>query len=431
VSLFDRIAEQRETKDGGITAGVFIPLPKSLAKQFPNKDEFDDSDPHVTMLYVGDVTPEQQARLTYEVAKIAAYIKPFQMDMGSYGEFQNPEGQTIAHMAPTASHPHGLSALHVALWRAADAAGVPVSHRYGDYVAGLPDAAAFKSHATLAYMPAGETYKGPKPAGAWTCTELEVWGHQKDKIQLGSALTEERGRNTFYDYPENRTEARVPDDSNCSRQRCGNLATTMRKGAWGRWDYLCPAHDPKTEMRDSCLDCTRKHLSQALVLATEARQGYAAHRWIVIGHMGEAADESVKEYPALAAEIRKHRLAYMKDKDYVIPFMKLIEKASALTEDSIPRLISQLQAINGKATRTAGDTSTYRRLSQQLDKALAARKGKKRKTESSDFPSKYASPAAASNRTGVGTAPIEDPGNALVIVQDGKKPLKRPRRVAP
>jgi hypothetical protein len=89
------------------------------------------------------------------------------------------------------------------------------------------------------------------------------------------------------------------------------------------------------ESRKSCLACVRKHLAQALVLAQEAQQGYPTHRWIAIGHLGEASDESVRDYPELAAEIREHRVGYMADPDYDVPFLELIEKATALAGEAV------------------------------------------------------------------------------------------------
>lgn len=82
-----------------------------------------------------------------------------------------------------------------------------------------------------------------------------------------------------------------------------------------------------TELRDSCIDCVCKHLSQALVLMQEVHQGYPRHHWIAVGHLGEAADEAIKEFPKLAAEIREHRIKYMADPTYDVPVLDLIEKA--------------------------------------------------------------------------------------------------------
>jgi hypothetical protein len=37
-------------------------------------------------------------------------------------------------------------------------------------------------------------------------------------------------------------------------------------------------------MRETCLFCVSKHLSQAIVLTTECAQGYPMHVWLAIGH---------------------------------------------------------------------------------------------------------------------------------------------------
>ncbi len=186
MTLLERTTEV--DKDGNITAGVFIPIPAPIAKQFPDKSAMDDSPPHVTLLFVGDITAEQQSKLVNRVRSVLAYVKPFRMDMTDYGEFTNAEGQKIPHMSPTATHPFGLNALHALLWRAVEDAGIPVGHRYGAYDSGKPDAAAFKSHATLAYLGKDEEYDGPRPTGSWNVTSLEVWGHDKVKIPLGTRL---------------------------------------------------------------------------------------------------------------------------------------------------------------------------------------------------------------------------------------------------
>lgn len=85
--------------------------------------------------------------------------------------------------------------------------------------------------------------------------------------------------------------------------------------------------------RDTCLDCVRKHLSQAAVLCSEAHQGYPQHRWLAVGHMAEASEECVCKHPGLADEIRRHRLELMKNPDHPVPFMDLIKRASELAGD--------------------------------------------------------------------------------------------------
>jgi 2'-5' RNA ligase len=373
------VTERREVKDGKITAGVFLPLPQRLAKDFPDKSHEDDSVPHITLLYVGDITPEQQRKLVRSVKSVLAYVRPFTMNLNTYDEFANKHGQTIPNMTGTSDHPHGLGALHVALWRAIENAGVPVAHTYGEYDPGKPDAGSFKVHATLNYLEPGEAYKGPKPTGSWKVNEVEVWGHEKDKAPLGVRLSEDKAE-ALRDALESTASTKVDGRRHrAMKDEHGNTWFIKRIGAYrelrhldskpylkaspkdtvalaamsdGDEELFIVRRHKKTgtdkwrlfletreihELRDSCLDCVRKHLAQALVLMQEVPQGYPAYRWVAIGHMGEAADECVKEYPKLADEIRKHRLKYMADPYYSVPILKLIEKAgSYLSENSLP-----------------------------------------------------------------------------------------------
>ena len=108
------------------------------------------------------------------------------------------------------------------------------------------------------------------------------------------------------------------------------------------------------ELRDSCLFCVLKHLGQASALMSEARQDYPAHRWLAVGHMAEAAEECCSGFPKLAAEIRKHRVRYMEDLDYVVPIVKLIEMASKLVSEAAawsPEVVAVLDPQQEKKRR--------------------------------------------------------------------------------
>jgi len=78
--------------------------------------------------------------------------------------------------------------------------------------------------------------------------------------------------------------------------------------------------------RPACADCARKHISQAIILIQESQQGYPAHRWLAVGHLAEAADESLGEWPQIAAELREERLELMSDPMYVPNLMKYLEE---------------------------------------------------------------------------------------------------------
>jgi hypothetical protein len=205
MSLFDRVdttslTEATETdKTGKITCGVFVPLPYNLAKQFPPKPAVeDDSAPHVTLLYIGAVTPEEQAKVVKAVREVAKDWPPFHMDVSAYGEFENEKGQTIAHMVPTAmarkKGPAGvfyrtMGELHADLHAGVEATGVKIGHTYGPGKKGSTPrerSDSFKLHTTLAHQPKGVAYTGRKPTGNFQVNEIEVWGWETYRIPLGS-----------------------------------------------------------------------------------------------------------------------------------------------------------------------------------------------------------------------------------------------------
>ena len=84
-------------------------------------------------------------------------------------------------------------------------------------------------------------------------------------------------------------------------------------------------------MRESCLDCTRKHIAQAIILLTESKLGHPEHKWLAVGNLAEAEAESVQTFPALANHIREARLKIIDD-DYNIDLIALIEIAGDLKE---------------------------------------------------------------------------------------------------
>lgn len=213
MSLFERVSTtpivtertEVDAKTGKVTAGVFIPLPYNLAKQFPPKPkEEDDSAPHVTLLYVGDVTAEEMTKVVSAVREVAKDWPPFRMDVSTYGEFKNDKEQTIAHMAPTATirvkGPQGvyyrsLGELHADLYAGIEGCGVKIAHKYG-HVKAAPSfakrAETFKSHTTLAYQNKGDgPYTGAKPTGSFQVNDIEVWGWEVYKIPLGNTTADQ------------------------------------------------------------------------------------------------------------------------------------------------------------------------------------------------------------------------------------------------
>jgi hypothetical protein len=66
-------------------------------------------------------------------------------------------------------------------------------------------------------------------------------------------------------------------------------------------------------MRTSCLDCARKHISQAIVLLIEAKMGYPLHFWLAMGHLAEAEAESITKHPEISHLIRSERVMLMEN----------------------------------------------------------------------------------------------------------------------
>ena len=50
-----------------------------------------------------------------------------------------------------------------------------------------------------------------------------------------------------------------------------------------------------------------KHLGKAVAYLNEAGTGYRSHRWNAAGELGLASDESLRDFPELANEIREIR----------------------------------------------------------------------------------------------------------------------------
>ena len=84
--------------------------------------------------------------------------------------------------------------------------------------------------------------------------------------------------------------------------------------------------------RESCLDCGRKHLAQAIILLEESELGYPLHFWLCIGHLAEASSELLNDYPELAHTIRNHRLKMVEDRAYNPPLMDLIDELCRIEE---------------------------------------------------------------------------------------------------
>ena len=83
-------------------------------------------------------------------------------------------------------------------------------------------------------------------------------------------------------------------------------------------------------MRRTCLGCVLKHLGSAAVLEEEIRNGYPGYRFLLYGHMDQAASEAWEANQLLAKVIRQHRVNFQYQDDYSIPFEALAEYTEAI-----------------------------------------------------------------------------------------------------
>lgn len=90
--------------------------------------------------------------------------------------------------------------------------------------------------------------------------------------------------------------------------------------------------------RETCLFCVSKHISQAIVLMQEAYAGYPIHRWLAVGHLGEAEAESQHDFPILSQCIRETRCRLM----------------SQETSDGCKSLMSLLTEVRTQAEKING-----------------------------------------------------------------------------
>ena len=71
-------------------------------------------------------------------------------------------------------------------------------------------------------------------------------------------------------------------------------------------------------MRSSCLMCGSKHVAEAEVLMKESLLGYPIHALLCLGHLSQAEDELLAEYPEIANMIRAERIKYQTGLSYNI-----------------------------------------------------------------------------------------------------------------
>jgi 2'-5' RNA ligase len=177
-----KTAKATGTKCGdGESVGLFIPLPKNLAKKFPSLGQEDTSPSHVTFLYIGDFKGNaRQAELVDVLKDVCRRWWPVcKAVLGDVDYFDHHDkDRRVPHVC--VDFDKDLSGFRQRVKQELTNAGIEVGDRFPEY----------KPHVTLAYMPGmdGE-WKGKVPKGSWDFDKMEVWGLPKvHRLQLGPSI---------------------------------------------------------------------------------------------------------------------------------------------------------------------------------------------------------------------------------------------------
>jgi 2'-5' RNA ligase len=165
------------TGDGG-SVGLFIPLPAELAAQYPSLGDEDSSPPHVTLLYVGEVTPDQEEQFLHLVAEVlAAEPGPIKAWTAEVDKFSHPDKGREVFFTPI-RFSRDVGTIRDRLSSALTDAGFTIKNSFP---------LAFSPHTTLAYVDGLDmVWDGEVPNGAWEFNSIQVWGLPGDhEIGLG------------------------------------------------------------------------------------------------------------------------------------------------------------------------------------------------------------------------------------------------------
>lgn len=164
-----KTASAKDGKKTGDSTGVglFIPVPDSLAIQFPPLGAEDKSVPHVTFLYVGVVPKERTEEFVSLVEEFFSGIAPVQATFSGTDSFDNGDSRVAYSKVRFSGN---LSQDHDRLKQHLLDLGFGVDHSFP----------VFQPHATLAYFDDPRAvYTGLVPEGSWVFNEIEIWGLPK------------------------------------------------------------------------------------------------------------------------------------------------------------------------------------------------------------------------------------------------------------
>lgn len=168
--LASQTSNSEKTTGDGTRVGLFIRLPERISRKFPSL-KGDPSPPHVTLLSVGEVSPEQEGDFFNCISEVLMDAPPnIKARLNQIDFFQHPrENRHIPHMAVDFSH--DLSQYKFDLVDLLDHMGIQVR----DF-----SPTTFRPHVTLGYEEGTHfNWTKEKPKGIWKFSKIEIWGMEK------------------------------------------------------------------------------------------------------------------------------------------------------------------------------------------------------------------------------------------------------------
>ncbi len=161
----------------GESVGLFSVLPQEIAAQFPaeGKEGHDNSPPHITVCYLGNVPLVWEHKLVTVAESVCEKFRPFTVRFGRPKIFVNQKDETIHHSPVKGKKLHEF---HDCLKRAYQLNMIPVDSKYPEY----------KPHVTIEYVCEGDQRKYPEfcPQGEWQIDHVWIWGgFEPHLIHLG------------------------------------------------------------------------------------------------------------------------------------------------------------------------------------------------------------------------------------------------------
>jgi 2'-5' RNA ligase len=220
---------------------LFLPLPPSLASQYPSLAPEDDSPPHITLLYVGEVPKAKEELFVSTVMNVLANEpSPILASLDEVDHFVHPH-QNRQVFYSRVRFSRDVAELRDRVWLALEEAGFAVKHSFP---------LAFFPHVTLGYIEdagAKFVWTGVTPQGMWDIRSVAVWGISKPvEIALGTYKPESLPlplKTAKQRVASNWLARQAKSPSQAQLQYVKVLVQQALRGGW-----LTPAEVPSNEM---------------------------------------------------------------------------------------------------------------------------------------------------------------------------------------